>query len=71
MHRVRIGSASDVCRVVFPLSPHGVMFVIIAPKVPHFVGVAVGHGVGCDPQGVGDCMRYLVHGSSGLCPSDR
>ena len=26
-----------VCRVVFPLSPHGVMFVIIAPKIPHFI----------------------------------
>lgn len=28
------------------------MFVIIAPKVPHFIGVAVGQGVGCDSQGV-------------------
>lgn len=44
MHRIRIGSATDVCRVVFPLSPHGVMFVIIAPKVPHFVGFRVGQG---------------------------
>lgn len=49
MHRVRIGSAINVCRATLPLSPHGVLSSTNAPKVPHFIGVAVGQGQSATP----------------------
>ncbi len=42
LYRVRKGSVINVCRATLPHSPHGVMFVIIAPKIAHFIVFRVG-----------------------------
>lgn len=40
-YRVRKGSASDVCRVVFSFSPHGVLSSTNAPKVPLIIDLHI------------------------------